>query len=66
VSLLNVTGNANDPRVRQIQEDYDQYVSLTKDLRKCKQLYESGNKKAGQHGQQVAGKLREVKQRLGL
>ncbi len=66
VSLLNVTGNANDPRVRQIQEDYDQYVSLTKDLRKCKQLYESGNKKAGHHGQQVAAKLRGVKQRLGL
>lgn len=66
VSLLNVTGNANDPRVRQIQEDYDQYVSLSKDLRKCKQLYESGNQKAGQHGKQVAAKLRGVKQRLGL
>ena len=65
-SLLNVTGNANDPRVRQIQEDYDQYVSLTKDIRKCKQLYESGNRKAGQHGQQLAAKLRGVKQRLGL
>lgn len=66
VSLLNVTGNANDPRVRQIQEDYDQYVLLTKQLRKCKQLYESGNKKAGQNGQQVAAKLRGVKQRLGI
>ena len=66
VSLLNVTGNANDPRVRQVQEDYDQYVTLTKQLRKCKQLYESGNKKAGQNGQLVASKLRGVKQRLGL
>jgi len=66
VSLLNVTGNANDPRVRQIQEDYDQYVVLMKQLRKCKQLYESGNQKAGQNGRQVAAKLREVKQRLGL
>lgn len=66
VSLLNVTGNANDPRVRQIQEDYDQYVTLTKQLRKCKQLYESGNKKAGQNGQQIAAKLRGVKQRLGI
>lgn len=66
VSLLNVTGNANDPRVRGIQEDYDQYVVLMKQLRKCKQLYESGNQKAGQNGRRVAAKLREVKQRLGI
>jgi len=66
VSLLNVTGNANDPRVRQIQEDYDRYVDLTKQYRRCKQLYESGNKNAAQNGQRIASELRGVKQRLGL
>ena len=66
VSLLNVTGNANDPRVKQIQEDYDQYVHLTKQYRECKKLYESGNKNAAQSGQQIAAKLRGVKQRLGI
>lgn len=65
-SLLNVTGNANDPRVRQIQEDYDKYVELTKQYRECKKLYESGNKKAAQKGQRVASELRGVKQRLGI
>jgi hypothetical protein len=66
VSLLNVTGNANDPRVKQIQEDYDQYVHLTKQYRECKKLYESGNKNAANKGQQIAAKLRGVKQRLGI
>jgi len=67
VSLLNVTGNVNDPRVRQIQEDYDVYVSLTREYRECKKLYESsGNQKAVQKGQQIASKLRGVKQRLGI
>ncbi len=66
VSLLNVTGNANDPRVKQIQEDYDQYVHLTKQYRECKKLYESGNKNVANKGQQIAAKLRGVKQRLGI
>lgn len=66
VSLLNVTGNVNDPRVRQIHEDYDQYVELSRRLRECKRLYESGNKKAAQSGQQISAKLRGVKQRLGI
>ncbi len=66
VSVLNVTGNANDPRVRQITEDYDEYVSLTKQLRKAKQLHESGDRNAGQTGKRVIMKLRGVKQRLGI
>jgi hypothetical protein len=66
VSLLNVTGNVNDPRVKQIYEDYDKYVDLTKRYRKCKQLYESGNKNAVQSGQRIAAELRGVKQRLGI
>jgi hypothetical protein len=66
VSLLNVTGNANDPRVKQIHEDYDKYVVLTKKYRECKRLYESGNKNAVQSGQRIAAELRGVKQRLGI
>ncbi len=66
VSLLNVTGNTNDPRVKQIHEDYDKYVVLTKKYRECKRLYESGNKNAGQSGQRIAAELRGVKQRLGI
>ena len=66
VSLLNVTGNANDPRVRQITEDYNEYVSLTKQLRKAKQLHESGDRDARKTGERVVMKLRGVKQRLGI
>ena len=66
VSVLNVTGNANDPRVRQITEDYDEYVSLSKQLRKAKQLHESGNPDGRKTGERVVMKLRGVKQRLGI
>lgn len=65
-SLLNVTGNANDPRVRQIQEDYDKYAMLTKRLRECKQLYESGDRSVKDKAQRIAAELRGVKSRLGI
>ncbi len=65
-SVLNVTGNVNDPRIRQIHEDYDLYVGLTKQLRKAKQLHESGDQNAARTGQKVAAQLRGVKQRLGI
>ena len=65
-SLLNVTGNVNDPRIKQIHEDYDTYVGLTKQLRKAKKLYESGNQDAGRTGQKVVVQLRGVKSRLGI
>ncbi len=65
-SVLNVTGNVNDPRVKQIHEDYEAYVGLTKQLRKAKQLHESGDANAARTGQKVAMQLRGVKQRLGI
>ena len=65
-SVLNVTGNVNDPRIRQIHEDYDRYVSLSKQLRKAKQLHESGDANAKKTGQRIVVELRGVKQRLGI
>ena len=65
-SVLNVTGNVNDPRIKQIHEDYDLYVSLSRQLREAKKLYESGDQDAKRTGTRVASQLRGVKQRLGL
>ncbi len=65
-SLLNITGNANDPRIRQLQEDYDHYVNLMKQVRKCKRLAESGDQNAQKTGTRVVAELRGVKQRLGI
>ena len=65
-SVLNVTGNVNDPRIKQIHEDYDLYVSLSRQLREAKKLFESGDQDAKRTGQRVASQLRGVKQRLGL
>lgn len=65
-SVLNVTGNVNDPRIQQIHEDYDLYVSLSRQLREAKKLFESGDQDAKRTGQRVASQLRGVKQRLGL
>ena len=65
-ALLNVSGNVNDPRIRQIHEDYDLYVKLSRQLRKAKQLFESGDQDAKKTGQRVAAQLRGVKQRLGI
>jgi len=31
-TVLNITGNVNDPRIRQIQEDYDEHVNLMKNI----------------------------------
>jgi hypothetical protein len=52
--------------VKQITEDYDEYVSLTRQYRKAKQLHESGDRNARQTGQRITHKLRGVKQRLGI
>jgi hypothetical protein len=65
-SILNITGNANDPRIGQLKEDYDRYVTLTKQARKCKQLVESGDQNARKTGTRVVAELRGVKQRLGI
>jgi hypothetical protein len=65
-SLLNVAGNVNDPRIKQIHEDYDRYVGLTKQFRNAKKLYESGNRDAGKTGTRIAAELRGIKQRLGI
>ena len=65
-SLLNITGNTNEPRIQQIREDYDRYVSLMKQARKCKQLVESGDQNARKTGTRVVAELRGVKQRLGI
>ena len=65
-SILNITGNANDPRIRQLKEDYDHYVQLTKQVRKCKRLAESGDQNARKTGTRVVAELRGVKQRLGI
>jgi hypothetical protein len=65
-SILNITGNANDPRIQQLKEDYDHYVQLTKQVRKCKRLAESGDQNARRTGTRVVAELRGVKQRLGI
>jgi len=65
-ALLNIAGNVNDPRIKQIHEDYDTYVGLTKQLRQAKKLYESGDQGAGRTGQKIAAQLRGIKQRLGI
>ncbi len=65
-SILNITGNANDPRIQQLQEDYDRYVHLMKQARKCKHLAESGDQNARKTGTRVVAELRGVKQRLGI
>ena len=65
-SVLNVTGNVNDPRVRQIHEDYDAYVNLTKQGRKYKQLMESGDQGARTSMRRIRAELNGIKQRLGI
>jgi hypothetical protein len=65
-SLLNVTGNVNDPRIQQIHEQYDQYVSLSRQYRKAKQLHESGDQNAGKSEQRIVVQLRGIKQQLGI
>lgn len=65
-TVLNITGNVNDPRVRQIQEDYDTHVSLMKQIRKARQLAESGDPRYKSQVRKLMTELEGVNVRLGI
>lgn len=65
-TILNITGNANDPRIKQIQEDYDEHVRLMKGIRQCRQYIKEGKDEYRGRLQSLQVKLEGVNVKLGI
>lgn len=64
--ILNMTGNANDPRIQQIQEDYDKHVRLTKIARQAGRALNEGREVNQQKYRRLLAELEGVNARLGI
>lgn len=65
-TILNQTGNVNDPRIGNVINLYEEHVSLMKELRKTKRLVKEGRGEYAQHLRGLRTKLEEVNYKLGI
>jgi hypothetical protein len=65
-TVLNITGNVNDPRIKQISEGYDEHVNLMKEIRKCRSYIVEGQTEYKRRLTSLQMKLEGVNSRLGI
>lgn len=65
-TVLNITGNVNDPRIGQIKEGYDEHVTLMKEIRKCRSYIAEGQTEYKRRLTSLQMKLEGVNAKLGI
>ncbi len=66
VTILNQTGNANDPRIKSIMEAHDEHIAVMKHIRMLRGAIKEGRKDLGGRLTEAQERLEAINYKLGI